>query len=245
MKKFNYLLAILALLGFLNAKAQSLEVRFVELKNNKVVLHYNLTDTLPGRVYTVRVYSSLDNYLNPLRQLKGDIGMEIAPGSNKTIEWDALAELEPGSEVNVSLEIRCRVFIPFISLDQLNQFRVFKRKRAYNITWTGGTPQNILNFDLYSGEKKVMTFPNVSNVGHHKIEFPAYIKPGKQYRFRVRDIKNQDEVVVSELFRIRRKIPLLVKSVPLLGLLAGTFFIIQQRQSVDETIGLPITPTSR
>jgi hypothetical protein len=194
-----------------SSSAQTLELKFAEFKGNKLVVHYSLSDSATGRFYSVRLYSSKDNFLNPLEKVSGDIGLEVKPGPDNVIAWDAREELGTAFDGKVSLEIRGRVFIPFISTESINQYKVFKRGRKYNLTWSGGSPQNILNFDLYKGEQKITSFPNIGNAGHHTFEFPTVIRPGKGYRFKISDSKNKEDVVYTNIFRIKRKIPLLIK----------------------------------
>jgi hypothetical protein len=180
----------------------------VEFKENKVLVHYNLMDTVVGRSYTLRIYSSLDNYLNPLAIVSGDIGQEIKPGPNKKVVWDAKAELGIASNNKVSIELRAQVFIPFIKFEAFDAYKKLSRGRVYNVSWSGGSPQNILNFDLYKGSRKITSFPNVANVGHYKLKLPLYVKPGDGYRFRISDIKNDDDAVNTKEFSVKRKIPL-------------------------------------
>jgi hypothetical protein len=208
--------------------AQTLEIKSVEYLNNKVILHFDLLDSLEGRSYSVRMYSSVDGFLNPLEKASGDIGLEVKSGKNKSITWAVAEEFAPTFSDKVSLELRGRLFIPFIQTEGINNYKVFKRKRKYELTWSGGTPQNILNFDLMRGDKKVTTFPNLSNVGHHTFEFPSHIKPGKNYRFRISDAKNKEDVVFTSKFKIKRKVPLLLKVLPLAVVGYGVYSLVGQ-----------------
>lgn len=221
---------------------QAVKLDHIEFTNNQVVVHYDLLDSVQGRSFTIRVYTSKDNFLNPLEKISGDVGLEVRPGPNKKVTWDIQQEFGADYEGKVAIEIRGRIFIPFINLDPINQYKVFKRKREYPLTWSGGSPQNILNFDLYHGVKKVTTYPNLANVGHHTFEFPSHIKPGNTYRFMVGDAKNKDEVVFSDYFRIRRKIPLIVKAIPLAGLLTGLVYLISNKDQDDSLDAPPPFP---
>jgi hypothetical protein len=234
--RFVVLLLILAV-GYTCA-AQNLKIRNIELRDTRLVLHYDLLDSVEGRFYSIRAYSSTDSYLNPLEKVNGDIGLEVKPGMDKIIEWDFRNELPAAYDGKVSVEVRGRIFIPFINVQSINQYKIFKRKRRYNITWTGGTPQNVLNFDLFNGDKKVYTFPNLANVGHYALEFPSHISPDKNYRLRISDTKNKEEVVLTEKFRIKRKVPLLLKVIPA-GLVGfGIYFFIKPKpvQDADKPI---------
>jgi hypothetical protein len=227
-----------------NCSAQTIELKYAELLNNKVVLHYDLLDSLEGRFFIVRLYVSKDNYLNSLQQVTGDVGIEVRPGKNKIIAWDAREELGELFDGSVALEIRGRVFVPFINVEQINHYKIFKRSRKYTLTWSGGTPQNILNFDLFNKDQKVLTFPNIANVGHHQFEFPVHLKPGKRYRFRVSDTRNRDDVVYSQSFQLKRKVPLLFKVIPvtLAATTLSIFLINRSGVEEDQRIGGPIKP---
>lgn len=207
------LLLVLVSMVWLSAAGQTFSIGRIELLDQKVVIHFDLMDSVAGRSYTLRVYSSVDNFINPLTQLTGDVGLEVKPGKDKKIIWNP-AEFGSEYEGSVSLEIRGRVFIPFVRFSGLEEYRIFKRGKGYDLTWSGGTQQNVLNFDLYKGDKKVTTFPNIANVGHYKMTLPKDIKPGKDYRLRVSDTKNKDEVVTTGTFAVKRKTPLLLKLLP-------------------------------
>jgi len=244
----NKLIKILCLFGWMIAaacatKAQSIELRSIEFVKNKMVIHYDLVDSVEGRFYSIRLYSSADGFLNAMQKILGDAGLEVKPGKDKRIEWSLGDELGTTFEGKVAVEIRGRQFIPFINTEGINVYKVFKRKRSYDLTWSGGTPQNILNFDLMKGDQKVMSFPNIANVGHHAFEFPTYVKPGKNYHLKISDSKNKEEEVKTTAFRIKRKIPLVVKALPVIALGVGVYFIATHKSSGgEEPIGDPITP---
>jgi hypothetical protein len=221
-------------------QAQQFSIKRVELADQKVVVHYDLLDSVTGRSYTMNVYSSHDNFLNPLQNITGDAGMEIKPGNNKKIVWDAKAELGPDFAGRVALEIRGRLYIPFVRFTGFEDYKTLKRGKAYQLTWSGGTSQNILNFDLYRKEKKVSTFANIANVGNYKLILPKDTKPGKGYRFRVSDTKNKNEVVYTETFNVKRKTPGFLKVLLIGGVGFGIYTMLDQG---DDAIPDPIKPT--
>lgn len=200
---------ILMLSGITQLSAQNIVINKVEVAGDKVNLYYELTDNETARTYTISLFSSVDNYVSPLEKVIGDAGLEIKPGANKKITWSSREELGVTYEGEVALEIRGRVYIPFVRLDGLQ--KDFKRGKDHEITWTGGTQQNILNFDLYKGDHKVTSFPNIANVGHYTLAMPLSIKPGKGYRFKISDSKNKDQIVYSPEFAIKPKISTLLK----------------------------------
>lgn len=186
--------------------AQSLEVKRLELQGGNVIVRYALLDTVPGRTYTITAYTSRDNYINPLVQLTGDHGLQVKPGTDHTLTWNARRELGETFQGNVSIELRARAYVPFILFDN---FDVIKRGKHKEVTWRGGTPQNVLNFELYNKKgEKVAVIPNVPNAGHTSILIPSDVKTGKGYTFKIIDSKNKDQVVFTESFAIKRKVPI-------------------------------------
>jgi hypothetical protein len=205
--------------------SQQMELQKIEYLGGKVVVHYNLTDTVVGRFYVVRLYASTDNYLNPLVSTRGDVGLEVSPGFNKKIVWDPITDLGASFSGKVALKIRARLFIPFVKFESFKEYKAITRSRPYNVTWSGGTPQNILNFDLYRGEVKIAAFPNIANVGHYKLTLPSNVRPGDEYRIKISDSKNKDEVVYTESFSVKRRIPLAAK-VAALVLTSGAIYYL-------------------
>jgi hypothetical protein len=198
--------------------AQIFTITKTERQGDNLILYYDLLDSVNNRAYTINVYSSADNYINPLNKVSGDVGLEVKPGGNRKIIWRAKEELGPDFVGDLALEVRGKIYIPFVKLDGFNDYKKFKRLRNYKITWTGGRGNSVLNFDLYRGEKKITSFPNIANVGQYTVKFEGNIRPGNNYKLKVADAKNKDDVVWTENFKISRKTPLLLKVIPLLGL---------------------------
>lgn len=222
--------------------AQQFSIKKVELSADKIFVYYDLLDTVSSHSYTMNLFYSKDNFISQLQKVRGDIGLEIRPGANKKIEWSAKEELGPDfKEGNISLEVKGRLYIPFIRFD--GGYATFKRGKKYEITWTGGTQQNILNFDLYQGTNKITSFPNIANVGHYTLAIPNSIKPGKEFRFRISDTKNKDQIVNTKSFSIERRVPLVYKVVPPILIGVGVYLFIKSNE--EKPIPGPPTPESQ
>src|SRR5437879_5209116 len=155
---FFFLIALTSLHLF----GQEISIKQIELEGGHVFIYYSLVDSTLERSYIVNLYTSKDNFVRPLQKVTGDIGIEIHPGINKKINWNANEELGHHFEGKVSFEIRSRIYVPFLALKDFN-YKKLKRGTEYEITWTGGRPQNILNFDLYRYDKRVVTFNTIAN----------------------------------------------------------------------------------
>lgn len=228
-RKFNnrgvkYLSTLIGSLIVSLAQAQDFTINKVELTGESIILHYSLIDTTKSRTYSINVYTSRDNFIAPLQKVKGDVGLEVRPGQNKKIIWSSREELGATFQGDVEIEIRGRVYIPFIKFDGFQDGQVIKRGKPKSITWSGGTRQNILNFTLYKGEKNIDVIPNVANSGSYDLTLPTSVKPGSGYYFIVSDSKNKDQMMKTNEFKVKRKVPLLLKLLPvaIIGVLIPT-----------------------
>ncbi len=235
----TYLTLALLIMQSRICSAQEFSISYVELAADKLVVYYDLVDTVKERHYTIHVYSSLDNYLNPLEKVSGDAGLEVAPGLNKRITWNIGEEMGADFVGKVGLEVRGRLYVPFVRLTGFEDYGMHKRGKPFVITWSGGTRQNVLNFDLYQNETKIWTQPSVANTGNFEMTIPTSVKPGKVYRFRISDTKNKDEVVYTSDFDIKRKIPLAAKFIPIVAVGTAIYLLIPED---GKTFSIPDAP---
>jgi hypothetical protein len=219
------------------ATSQDFSISKLELAGNDVLVYYNLIDSVK-RTYSIVLYSSNDSYGAPLQQVSGDVGLEVQPGRNKKIIWNAQKELGATFKGELGVEIRGKVYIPFVKLDGFDDYKSMKRGKTYRVTWTGGRGNSVLNFDLYRGETKITTYPNIANVGHYDMEIGKF-KPGKNYKLKVSDAKNKDDVVYSSTFKVSRKVPLIL---PIVGAIGLTYAIITLWPDKEKDIVDPPTP---
>lgn len=233
------LIAVVTVCCSLNGLSQKLEIAKTEISDDKIIIYYNIEDTLQNRFYTVRLYSSLDDFMHPLEQISGDAGVSLRPGQKKIV-WDP-KELGESFNGKVALEIKARTYVPFVHFEGFESFKNIKRLKPYTLTWSGGTPQNILNFDLIHDDKKITTFPNIANVGHHTMLLPRTIRPGI-YKLRISDSKNRDDVVFTDEFRVKRKIPLALKMLPALAFSGIVYLMLSKETPQPFSIPDPVTP---
>ncbi|SMG25252.1 hypothetical protein SAMN05661096_01543 [Marivirga sericea] len=208
-------------------KSQRIEIERMFFKDSKVHVLYNLLDDSLGRAYQVRLYCSKNNYASPLKEVKGAVGIDLYPGGNKELIWDPFAEYGVNFNDKIALEVRGRVYIPFVRLDDFN-YESLKRGKEYLLRWSGGSSSTILDIDLYKGDVKIETFPDVANVGSYDLILPKNTKPGEGYRLRISDQENIDDIVFSRVFEVKRKIPLIFQIAPLAIAGGGVYFLITQ-----------------
>ncbi|MFZ6000772.1 MAG: hypothetical protein ACOYW3_09700, partial [Bacteroidota bacterium] len=133
--------------------AQKVAIKEIELVGEKVIVHYDLNDNNPNNQYQISLYASKDKYSAPLTKVTGDVGGEVNPGADRKIEWNLLQEY--GSfKGKLSLEIRGRVFVPFVKLRDFNTEKKYKRGKTYDLAWRPGNT-NPIHIELYKGSQRV------------------------------------------------------------------------------------------
>lgn len=222
--------------------AQNLAIKSVSIKGNDIIVNYDLLDDDLTHKYTLRLYSSQDNFVQPLTNVEGDVGIDQSVGGNKQIIWHVKDELGEDFKGDVSLELKGKLYIPFVTLNNFEDITSMKKNRPYNVTWAAGRGSSVLTFDLFNGKNEIVhTYTNIANVGEYQLEIPKDVKPGKNYRFRISDQRNKEDVVYTPYFTIRRKIPLAAK-VGMVGL-AGSGLFLLSGQSPDSGGGeVPLLP---
>jgi len=216
---------ILMLLSSVVGYGQQLEVKRIELSGADVIFHYTLSDSVAGRSFTINLYTSRDNYINPLERLSGDFGLQVKAGNDRKVIWHAQQELGNSFDGKVAVEIRARVYVPFIMFDGFNKI---KKGKPTDLTWRGGSRQHMLNFELYNkkGERVTVLNANTNAAANHTtVTLPGDVKAGKGYKFRIVDSKNKDLAVESTPFTIKRKVPFLLIALPIVagGVVASQF----------------------
>ncbi|MEL6557575.1 MAG: hypothetical protein AAFQ94_05280 [Bacteroidota bacterium] len=240
----NYLFICLLLFLILGkAHAQEIQITNIQQRGDKVSIQYNLLDERLDRSYSVRLYTSMDNFIRPVEKVAGDVGVDIPVGPNKTITWNAKEELGEFFNGGIKLELKGQVYVPFVELDGIQDNMTFKRGTPNDLVWFGGRGDNILSVELYQKDQLVRSFKELPNTGKASIMIPTNVKPGTNYRYRISDSRNRDEVVFSKSFSVRRKIPLGTKLTAGTIFGVGAYFLIQALiPEVEEDIAAPPIP---
>ena len=247
MKKL--LLLTLCLLSIFTLKAQTITIKKIELAGEKVIVHYDLDDGNPNNEYLLNLFSSKDNFTAPLAKVKGDVGPEVKPGANKKIEWRILEEYG-GYKGKIALEIRGKVYIPFLKLTNFDITKSYKRGGNYDLTFKPGNT-NPIHVELYKGSQRVQGDLNHPNNGAYILSISPKVKPGNDYRLKFTDSKNSEDSFYTNFFKVKPKIPLLLKVIPAVAVVSAAVFILKGKKkespepSSDEIdITLPPFPSN-
>ena len=238
---------IISILACAVVQAQEFAIRKVEVAGDKIFIFYDLIDTISSRTYTINLYSSRDTYVSPLTKVSGDLGLEVKPGRNRKITWNAKEELGSEFEGKVGLEVKGKLYVPFIRFQGFKDHIVRKRGVPFDIVWSGGRANSLINFELLKDDKLINVPQNniAASVGKATIKIPRSVKPGDNYRFRIIDSKNKDDVIYTDAFRVKRKVPLLLQIAPVLVIGYVAYAITQKGDHGPPEIVDPITPEEK
>ena len=217
------------------SRAQKIDLDWIEIADNKVVVHYNLQDDNNSHEYLVNLFSSQDNFTKELTKVSGDIGTEVKPGMGKKAVWDITKELGT-FKGNLTFEVRARVFIPFVKFKGINEGQVFKRGKNYPITWTSGNMSSQVNIELYKGDQRISGDNNQPNVGKFDWYVPGSAKKGNDYKLKFTNVKDRNDVAYSLPFTIKPKVPFFFKVLGI-GVIGGGAVIMKGLFGGDSTGG--------
>ena len=211
-----------------------------QLNENTIRVNYSLEGEVPGQLYKVDLYCSTDNFNLPLEYVDGYVGENVEAGINNFIDWDLSKELV-AYEGSLNFEVRAELTFTPISMifpDKTN----LSRGKQHLITWKGTNRNENVDIQLLRDGRKIGTIANTTNDGQYAWNIPSSTKPGKGYSVKVSSTSSSQTDTGSE-FSIRRKIPLLVKLIPI-AVLAPVVYELAQEDPVEPTIlpGPPGTP---
>lgn len=235
------LLLFLFLLASFASYAQQATIKKIELTGEKIIVYYDLEDSNPNNEYQINLYISKDNFSTPVSKVKGDVGAEIKPGTSKRIEWNIFEELT-SYKGDLELEIRGKVFIPFVKLQSFGHGRKYKRGKAYELAWKPGNT-NPVHVEVFKGSQRVQGELNIPNNGKYTVNLNPHLKPGKNYNLKVTDSRKSDDFVTTEKFKVKRKVPLFFKLIPVFGV--AYLVYTQAGASKEQDLpGVPDLPAS-
>jgi hypothetical protein len=199
--------------------AQSVTINKVEVAGDKIVVYYNLENSNPASNFLLNLYESKDNFNTPLAKVTCDVGSEVKPGANKKIEWNIRQEYG-NYKGKLALELRGKVYVPFVKLQNYAIASSYKRGKAHDIVWQPGNTDPI-NIELFKGKQRVQGSMSQANNGSYVLNIPTSVKTGSDYHLRFSNTKNNDEVFTTHDFKIKAKVPMLLKVLPVLAVGGG------------------------
>ena len=217
---FRGVIAVALLLLAFIAKGQTANITWVQISGTKIIVHYDLETSNPNQEFAISLYSSKDNFSAPLTKVTGDVGNEIKPGKDKQITWDVVAELG-NYRGDLELEIRGKVFVPFMKLSNFDTEKKYKRGKSYPLVWTSNEMSGQVDIELYNGQTRVTSDRGVPNTGKFEWFLPGNVKPGKNYVLKFTNVKNREESISTGQFSVVPKVSMVVKALAGLAIIGG------------------------
>jgi len=235
MRGFTLITLILSVIITIPSQAQNIKNFRYNLDGNKIKITYDL-EGVPSDQYLITLFSSADNFTNPLRYVEGDVGEEVNPGEGKMIIWDARREFMEFKGA-ISLKLKYKK-IPYLEFTNIELGTKFKRGRAHNIRWDDGPETLYATVELYKNNKYVQE----TNLERSGIEWILKI-PRKQapgiYKLKT---EIDSRIAYSPEFRIARRTPTYAIIISLVGVGILTYLWISNLEEDQEIIPEPVGP---
>lgn len=210
-------------------KAQRLENLVATFRDGKVILVYNLSGGKDGQLYKIAVYGSHNNFATPLKLVRGDVGESVGVGTGKSIEWNAADELGSFSG-EIAFRLRGEPVIMPIKFMNPQNGASFKRGKGAAITWNGGNPTQSIRLEVVKDGKVVQSVTqSTANNGSFTWNIPSKFSKG-DYTMR---LTSGAEVVQSSSFKVKAKVPLILKATPLI--IIGVVLAVMPKKSPGDT----------
>ena len=231
------LLALCLLFTGVTASAQRVENIRSEINGEDITIIYDLVAARSGQVFAISIYSSHNDYSDPLSEVSGDVGDDITTGNNKVIVWQARKELGP-YRGTLTFEIRAKVIYNPISIISPEAGETFKGGKSLEIRWDGGTATDQVTVQLLKGNQVYSEITaNSTNDGMENWPVPAKIEKNSTFKVRISSTNPHASPVESGFFTLKKKGSPVVPLV-LLGLAGGgaAFFLGGDSTPTDDSL---------
>jgi len=200
-------LAFIGIFCASSALGQTFENIRVQRDEDKIIVVYDLVSIDPGSRVTVRVFSSLDDYKQPISNTTGDIG-SVLPGPNKRIIWQ-VGETIANDYQGILFKFEGQTFAGWKVISPTSKGMI--RGKTNVIQWQGGFPGDDVSIDLLKpGVEEIENIAQIKNSGSFLWDTPKELKPGDGYVLRLTSGDNS----IEYRFSINRKIPLAYYGIP-------------------------------
>ena len=183
------------------------------------------------------MFGSHDNFSKPLQFTTGDVGKNILIGKGKLIYWDAKKELG-NFKGDFSLKIKGSKYIPMVTFDNILANQKIKRGSSFHIKWTPNTKDKEVLLKIQKNNVPINKPIVVPNSGSFTWNMPPKLKPGKGYTVQILDTNNLIREETSEVFSVRRKVPLMYILAPAAVVVGVTAALLNKNEG-----GIPAPPS--
>ena len=158
---FRALFFIVLFFPFMDISSQKIVNVHPAIKEDRILIHYDLLGIATDEKVLVTVYMSTDGgetYGASLQSVSGDVGMVTGPGKEKTITWDVFNDLDELVSVNVKFKVRA------VPLDTGRRGVSYDRSIKFNLNANLGY-RNQIEYNSYGLDAKGVIYLNQLGLG--------------------------------------------------------------------------------
>ena len=212
MRYIPFLLAGMFITGY--AFGQRVSNVKASLDGSNVKISFDLEGVSPSDLFEVKLFSSEDNFSEPLKMVTGGVGKGVKPGNGIEITWNAQDELQ-NFKGDITFEVRASVMGGYYTVTNPTSSSKFKKGKLMPINWQGGDPGEKVKIELMSLNQTAATISeNVGNQGSYIWTIPKNIKPARSYQIRISNTSDVDSQGLSKMFAIKGKTPVAFILIP-------------------------------
>ena len=251
--KNTYFIFLVCLYPVLSTRAQTVDNVISVYDGEKMVITYDLNATDAGQKFKVSLFSSHDNYTQPLTLLTGDAGDNVLPGKNHRVTWDVKNSVRPGFEGEIRIKVKAVRLVPVmepVKTEAASKLVIkpliqnsYKKGSTIHVSWAGGQAGDKLLIELLKGgevQQKIAEKANSPQTWSWLV--PKDMKAGKDYVVRVTNSSRGEDRAVSQVFTIKPKIPMLLKVAPVMVIGAAVYVITSGSKTSKNDLPGPVKP---
>jgi len=196
--------------------AQQVENITAELQGEQIVISYDLNHPDQSVEIKIDIRSSHDNFRQPLKEVSGEVGEHVSPGTGKRIFWNYKNELPVGFDQEITFKIEAELPMPIPPFQFLQPATGsgFRRGKTGQIQWSGGQSSDQVRLELLKNGKRVSNLAQMPNRQSYTWQIPPEMDKAKDYQIRLTAVGDPSRKITSQLFPIKNKIPLALIVVP-------------------------------
>jgi hypothetical protein len=200
--------------------AQRLENIRAEAVNGgeQVIITYDLSGASADQKYSVRVYSSHNNYTAPLVQVTGDLN-DVVPGPGKRIIWNAKTEMVEYSG-DVTFELQADLVAAPLTVKKPASV---KKGKSVTINYSGVNPGENVKLDLIKGGVVVNQIGTTTDPGKYTWVVPIDVDKGSDYQIKA---TAGARTATSSPFAVKAKTKAIVYIIPAAVVVGVVVFLV-------------------
>ena len=233
---------LIFLLGVLGLKVSGQQISNIsasQMNETTVRVTYDLKGEVPGQLFKVELFSSANQFSLPLEYVDGYVGEDVEAGINKFIDWDISRELV-AFDGELVFEVRAKLTFTPIMVSYPENTKLARGKQ-HLVSWQGTNTSENVDIQLYRNGSRITTIASTINDGFYEWDVPSSMKPGKGYSLRISSTSSSQSDTGEE-FSIKRKIPMLLKLVPIAIITPVVISILDEDPEPPKLLPTPPTP---